>query len=252
MTNSKSVPNASNETTPDRSAGASPAVSGATRPRFREVIIHDRGHIPHWEKDAAIYFITFRLADSLPKSALQQIESERRSIVQTAKQLGRNLTPDEVKKIQRLSTKRIEQYLDNGAGACHLQNPAIARVVAETLLLFEGKRYRLFAWCIMPNHVHVVTRLFPGQILASVVHSWKSYTAKEANKVRHATGSFWQREYYDHLVRDEDELERAVRYVLENPVNAGLKDWPWVAAGGQGARPTAGGAPALPRTGASE
>jgi len=188
---------------PDRSAGVPPAVpsvssgqaAGATRPRFGEVTIRNRGRLPHWEKDGATYFITFRLVDSLPKSVLDRIESERRAVVTTANQLHRALSADENRKIQRLSTPVIEQFLDNGAGACHLRNPAIAEVMASTLCHFDQRRYRLFAWCIMPNHVHVVVRLFLGETLAAVVHSWKSFSAKQANRILGAHGAFWQREY---------------------------------------------------------
>jgi REP element-mobilizing transposase RayT len=77
----------------------------------------------------------------------------------------------------------------------------------------------------MPNHVHAVVRVFRTYQLAGVLHSWKSYTAKEANRIQKTHGTFWQREYYDHLLRDDAEFERAVRYTLENPVKAGLKDW---------------------------
>ena len=145
----------------DRSAGVSPAVAGASRPRFGEVKIRDRGRLPHWETDNATYFITFRLADSLPKSVLDRIESERQSIVKTAAQAGRTPSSDERRKIQRLSTPVIERFLDSGAGACHLQNSAIAEEAANALRYFDEKRYRLFAWCVMPNHVHFVARFFP-------------------------------------------------------------------------------------------
>jgi REP element-mobilizing transposase RayT len=225
MQDPKKVPDASNA--PDRSAGVPPAVAGASRPRFGEVKIRDRGHIPYWEKEGATYFITFRLADSLPQSVLDRIVSEREDIVNTANQLKRSLTADEHKKIQSLSTKITEQYLDNGAGACHLRNPAVANELAEALRHFDDKRYRLFAWCVMPNHVHAVVRILPGYTLASVVHSWKSFSAKQANKLLGCSGSFWQREYYDHLIRNESELERAMRYVTDNPVEAGLQNWPW-------------------------
>jgi menaquinone-specific isochorismate synthase len=234
---------------PESSAGVPPAVSGASRPRFGEVTIRDRGRLPHWEKDGAVYFITFRLADSLPKSVLDQIECERRVIVTTANQLHRDLSPDERRKIQRLSTPIIEKFLDNGAGACHLRNPIIAEELANTLRHFDLKRYRLFAWCIMPNHVHVVARLFPGEKLAAVVYSWKSFSAKHANRVRGAHGAFWQREYYDHLIRGEEEFGRAVRYVAENPAKANLRHWKWVWVRGRDARATAaedgGATPAL-------
>ncbi len=235
-------------TAPDRRAGVSPAVAGASRPRFGEVKIRDRGRLPHWEKESATYFITFRLDDSLPKSVLDRIESERESLVKTAKQLERELSASERIKIQQLLTKVIEQYLDNGAGACHLKHPAVAGIVADALRHFDDQRYRLFAWCIMPNHVHVVVRVLPDHTLAEVVHSWKSFTAKRSNELLSVTGSFWRREYYDHLVRDESEFERAVRYVAENPEKAGLRNWGWVWVGGRDAHPTAGGTPALRKT----
>jgi REP element-mobilizing transposase RayT len=221
----------------DRSAGVSPAVAGASRPRFGEVTIRDRGRLPHWEKESATYFITFRLADSLPKSVLDRITSEREAIVKTANQFHRDLSPDERRKIQRLSSPIIEKFLDSGAGACHLRNCTIAEDVADTLLHFDDQRYRLFAWCVRPNHVHAVVKLFPGQTLASVVHSWKSFTARRANAVLGRQGT---REYYDHLIRDEGEFERAIRYVAENPEKAKLKDWKWVWVRGRDAPATAG------------
>ncbi len=232
-----------------RSAGAPPAVAGASRPRYGEVIIHDRGRLPHWVKESATYFITFRLHDSLPKSILERIDSERDSILRTARQPDREVSPDERKKIQQLSTKTIERYLDDGAGACHLRHPAIAGMVADTLRHFDDQRYRLFAWCIIPNHVHVLVHIFPGHTLAEIIHSWKSFSATRANDLLHCSGSFWQREYYDHLVRDEIEFDRAVRYVAENPEKAGFKSWRWVWVGGRGAHPTAGETPALRKPG---
>jgi REP element-mobilizing transposase RayT len=223
----------------DRSAGVPPAVAGASRPRFGEVTIRDRGRLPHWEKDSATYFITFRLADSLPQSVLDRIESERQSIMATAAQLRRALSSEERRRIQHLSTPVIERFLDSGAGACHLQNFAIAEEVANALRYFDEKRYRLFAWCIMPNHVHVVARLFPGNTLAAVLHSWKSFSAKHANRILRSHDVFWQREYYDHLIRDDEEYERAVHYVSENPAKAKLNNWQWVWVCGRDARTTA-------------
>ena len=100
--------------------------------------------------------------------------------------------------------------------------------------------YRLVAWCVMPNHVHVVCRLLPGQELAAVLQSWKSYTARKANGILERSGNFWQREYYHRLIRDEEEFARAVRYVVSNPDRAGLKDWKWVWSAGGDAIGTAG------------
>jgi len=239
-----SRPNAANDA-PDHSAGVPPAVAGASRPRFGQVIIHDRGYLPHWESESATYFVTFRLAGSLPKSVLEKIESERRNLQLTAIQHKREPTRDEKRCLQKLFSKTIQEYLDTGAGPCHLKTPEVANAVAETLRYFDDKRYRLFAWCVMPNHVHVVVRLFPSEKLANVLHSWKSFSAKRANEILHSAGPFWQKEYYDHLIRNESELDRAIEYVAENPAKAGLGNWTWVWVWGQDAPTTAGGTPAL-------
>jgi REP element-mobilizing transposase RayT len=129
--------------------------------------------------------------------------------------------------------------LDQGAGSCALRNPVVAEEVANAVRYFDHKRYSLFAWCVMPNHVHIVSRIFPGQSLASVVHSWKSYRAKVANRILGSRGEFWQREYYDHLLRSEEEFERAIRYIGGNPEKAGLRDWRWLWVCGRDARTTA-------------
>ncbi len=174
----------------DRRAGVSPAVSGASRPRFGEVKIRDRGRLPHWEKESATYFVTFRLDDSLPKSVLERIGSERASLVKTARHLKGELTTGERTKLKQLSTKVIEQYLDNGAGACHVKHAAIASVVAEALRHFDNRRYLLFAWCVIPNHVHMVLRILPAHALAEVVHSWKSFLRRRMSSLN-LSGGFW-------------------------------------------------------------
>lgn len=194
----------------------------------RQVRIRSRGRLPHWEMDRGVYFVTFRLFDSLPQSALRVFEDERENIVATAKQLRRELSASERARLKKLFSERIETYLDAGAGACYLARPEIARLVSRALCQFDGQRYRLFAWCIMPNHVHVVMRTFPQRRLDQIVHSWKSFTAKQANRHLGRLGRFWQREYYDHLVRDEREFDRIVRYVVTNPAKANLRNWPWV------------------------
>lgn len=191
------------------------------------VAIRSRGRLPHWETDQAVYFVTFRLADSLPAKVLSAYLSERDDIIRSARSLGRELTAAEVARLDRLHGERVESYLDSGAGACHLRDPRVAGLVKQALLYFHAQRYRLVAWCVMPNHVHVVLRQLPGHGLAEVLHSWKSFTASKANALLGLSGAFWQHEYYDHLVRDEAEYYRVINYVLDNPVKAGLTDWPW-------------------------
>jgi REP element-mobilizing transposase RayT len=214
------------------------AVQGALQPRFGEVRIRQRGRLPHWEKEAGLYFVTFRLADSLPEQVLEKI-SARFRVLETAKRTGANLLPNQEALIAEYSPKKLEEYFDRGIGACSLRDPRVAELVADALGFWHGKRYRLVAWCIMPNHVHVIFRLFPGQALADVVRSWKNYTARKANRILGRAGALWQREYYDRLIREDGELDRAVRYVLSNPERAGLAKWKWVSSVGADAHTTA-------------
>ena len=212
-------------------AGLQPAtaavVQGAVQPQFGDVRIRQRGRLPHWEKDAGLYFLTFHLADSLPLPVLEKI-AERHRILIAAKRVGAHLLPSQEVLVAEFSTAKLEEYFDRGLGACFLRDPRLGELVADALHFWQGKRYRLVAWCVMPNHVHVVCRLLPGQELSKVLQGWKSFTARKANEILGRGGAFWQREYYDRLIRNGDELERAVRYGLNNPERAGLKVWKWV------------------------
>jgi REP element-mobilizing transposase RayT len=190
--------------------------------------VRSRGRLPHWEADHAIYFVTFRLADSLPRSVLRAYELERQNVIATALAAGRALSASEEKHLKKLFNEKIESKLDAGAGRCYLAEPGVADAVMKALRHFDSVRYRLYAWCVMPNHVHVLVRLLGDRKLSGVLHSWKSYSAKRANLLLGLSGEFWQREYYDHLVRNEKEFYWIVGYILRNPEKAGLRDWRWV------------------------
>jgi hypothetical protein len=167
-------------------------INVAVQPRYGEVHIRNRGRLPHWEKDEGLYFITFHLADSLPDSVLAKI-AERHQILEAAENINANLLPEQKALLADYSHTRIEEYFDRGAGSCPFLDMRVAGSMAAALRFREGKRYRLLAWCIMPNHVHVVVRLFPGQELAKVVKAWKNFSAKAANQVLGRKGQFWQR-----------------------------------------------------------
>jgi REP element-mobilizing transposase RayT len=190
--------------------------------------IRTRGKLPHWEADNAIYFVTFRLADSLPKSVLRAFEFEKNNIIATAQQMGRPLSFSEEKRLEKLFDERIQSKLDAGVGRCLLARPAIANLVTETLQHYNLSKYRLYAWCVMPNHVHILFRLLDGHKLAEAVQGWKSFSASMANPMLKRSGEFWQREYYDHLVRTEEEFYRIVAYIADNPKKIGLRNWQWV------------------------
>jgi len=185
-------------------------------------------YLPHWTKEGAIYAVNFRLADSLPQHVLESWKFERDNIIRTAHRVGRSLSSTETAELRRLFSKKVEAYLDAGTGKCWLQNDDIAEIVAGALRHFDGARYRLWAWCVMPNHAHVVAQPFAGYELPKIVHSWKSFTSNRANRKLGRQGEFWQPEPYDHLIRDEDDLVRQIDYVVTNPQRAGLTNWKWV------------------------
>jgi len=187
-------------------------------PFSTRVFVRSRGYLPHWEVDNAIYFITYRLADSLPRQVIEKLRLEYKWALRKMERA----------RVTEWFHGRLDEFLDEGRGACHLKVPEIAKIVIETWQYFDHQRYDLIAWCVMPNHVHLIARIFSGADLDRILHSWKSYTANQANVLLGRRGKFWWREYYDHCIRDEDELGRSVRYVLENPAKAGLEPWPYV------------------------
>ncbi len=188
-------------------------------------------YLPHWTKQGAVYSVAFRLADSLPRALLEAWVGEREDIIATARQMGRPLSEQEERRLQDLFSEKVEKHLDAGHGACWMARDDIARIVADVLRQFDEERYRLFAWCVMPNHVHVVLQPLAGHELPQILHSWKSFTANAANKALERKGSFWQPEYYDHLIRNEEDLWRSIQYVLQNPAGARLQGWKWVERG---------------------
>ena len=104
----------------------------------------------------------------------------------------------------------------------------------DALLHFDGEHYRLLAWCLMPNHVHVVIETMGGHPLSDVVRSWKTFTARLANIQLGRAGAFWHADYFDRFMRNEEHLAQTVQYVENNPVKAGLVetpgDWMWSSA----------------------
>jgi len=142
-------------------------------------------------------------------------------------QVLRQLRQDALGKVRETKklSEKLESYLDGGVGSCCLKESGVAEIVANCLAQFDGARYNLLAWCITPNHVHVVFQVRDGNSLRTVVHSWKSYTSLQINRHLSRRGTLWQREYYDHLLRGANQLRRAIRYTAENAQRAGLNNW---------------------------
>jgi REP element-mobilizing transposase RayT len=179
------------------------------------VRICSRGRLPHWLVDDAVYFVTFRLRDSLPRAVAAALLADRERMIRDLK------TPAERVKLDHAFSIRLDTYLDQHFGSCLLREHA--PLVAAALTHFDRARYELHAWCVMPNHVHVMLHVQRGDDVPKIVHSWKSFTAH-----RIARGVIWQREYFDRVLRSPQEFANTRDYIHANPAKAGLEDWPWV------------------------
>ena len=236
----------------DSTAGGPPAyrVSACQKGHFASkyekegISDHSRNYLPHIENQS-LQFVTCRLYDSLPKEVVEQFKEM--------------LTEDNLSNEGSKNTKLlalVDRYEDSGYGQCFLKDERIAFIIQENLYHFDGKRYNLINWCIMPNHVHVLIEVLSDNSLSDILHSWRSYTAHKANKVLGRTGQFWMGEYFDRYIRDEEHFQRVNDYITNNPVKAGLvnspEQWRWSLSGTQAARLrpskdyeiTAGGPPA--------
>jgi putative transposase len=166
-----------------------------------------RGYLPHCDSDSVQQHIVFSLADAT--------------------------TDDFMSKNPRERVWAFDRELDRGLGSRLLAEPECARAVQDALLHHDANRYRLLAWCIMPNHVHVVVDGMSA--MSETVRLWKTWSARKINGIFNRTGGLWRREYFDRFARNEDHLRTMIHYVENNPVAAGLvaaaEDWNWSSAG---------------------
>ena len=183
--------------------------------------------LPHWSAEQAIYHVCFRLADSVPVSQRRRWMEERESLAAQLRAAHGVLSEADVNELRAMFSDKVNAYLDQGYGACVLRDEACAKGVAEAVSFFDGIRYRLHAWCVMPNHVHVIVEPAGGWALGKIVHGWTCFTAKALNRILGRSGAVWQHEPYDHIIRSAREYVYQVKYVWENPDKAGITAPRW-------------------------
>jgi REP element-mobilizing transposase RayT len=180
--------------------------------------------MPHFDSNDVIQHVTFHLADSLPKETLDRLLAEIEQ-----------LDPDR-RDIEK--RRRLDALVDAGHGACWLRRPDCARIVQNALLNFDGVRYRMIAWVVMPNHVHALFQTLDGWSMGAVVGSWKTFTANALGRLvrgpNERTPHVWHPEFWDRHIRNEQHFANALTYIHNNPLKAGLvsdpEHWPWSSA----------------------
>lgn len=151
----------------------------------------------------------------MPAHAVETLFREREQLLRGTR------TVAERAHLERVFEVRIDRDLDEAHGSCILRQHG--EVVASALRHFDGERYTLHAWCVMPSHVHVLVHIARGADVPKILHSWKSWTAHQIGR-----GEIWRREYFDRVVRSPQELIDTRQYIRNNPAKAGLRNWPWV------------------------
>ena len=138
-------------------------------------------------------------------------------------------------KEERRLLSLINKYEDAGYGSCVLKDDNVAQIVHDAIFFYNNKKYNVISWCIMPNHVHVLIELIENVSLSNILHSWRSFSSNEINKILNRTGRLWMPEYFDRFIRDNEHFNNVVNYIHNNPVKAGLVDDPtkykWNSAG---------------------
>lgn len=209
--------------------------------RDADIVITAR-KLPHWFQAGAATFITFRTLDSMPRgvilrwhSELQEWLAKRGVPVELAaaivdRKLGASdqikslLDASQNREFKRLSDRVWHRSLDECHGKCLLRRPELAKIVAEAIQFYDGEKYDLDRFVVMPNHVHVIAQFYGGQNLGVVGKSWMRYSARMINRLVGQSGSFWQPEPFDHIIRSGEQFQYLQRYIAENPRKAKLKE----------------------------
>jgi REP element-mobilizing transposase RayT len=179
-----------------------------------EAYLQHRDHLPHLRQQNVIYFLTFRLADSLPARRLDQLRRVRDQWILD------NPPPHTLRQeseYRSLWTGPIERLLDGGHGECLLRNPECRGFLEETMRHDDGAAYSLGEFVIMPNHVHALLHVPKSSDLSTILQAWKSISARRINKLHRRSGTLWQSEPFDHIVRDGTHHRRFANYIGKNP-----------------------------------
>lgn len=188
--------------------------------------------LPHWTQPGATYFITFRTWDSLPAVLVKALQIEKRVWLECH---PKPWCDAEKRYYYRRFHGQIERWLDAGHGAGYLKDSELAGIVEESLLHFDGDRYSLDEYSVMPNHNHAIVQP-QTHTLKQILRTWKSYTANQLNRRLGKRGHFWMDETFDHLIRTVTSFRHFQQYILANPRKAGLQEGEYILGKGTGIR----------------
>ena len=182
----------------------------------REFIQIDGTRLPHWNQVDCVQFVTFRLADSLPQTKLKEFrQAKEHWLGQHPKPWGEAMQEE----YDAMFTAKMDKWIDAGYGECFLKDGRVRNIVTNAFMHFNGDRCYIHAYVIMPNHVHVLMTPREGHTVQSVVGAWKRFTSINIIKLLGRNGAVWENECFDRMVRNADEYEAYVDYIIDNPKN---------------------------------
>lgn len=191
-----------------------------------EYRVTEGGNLPHWFQPAVTYFVTFRTVDSIPSAVSRRWHADRTdwlkrrgistSDVDWHQQLA-ELPCHQRKQYHETFSRRYMESLDKGWGDCVLRQSRLAKIVADSLMHFDGERYSIGDFVVMPNHVHLLVGLIGETDIVAQCYSWKKFAATKINRALGNRGRFWQEESFDHMVRSPEQFAAIQKYIAANP-----------------------------------
>ena len=180
----------------------------------REFIQIAGTRIPHWNQSDCVQFVTFRLVDSLPQSKLHEYRQKREEWLNThPKPWDSSIQED----YDNIFGAALDKWIDAGYGECLLKDKRVRDALEDVIMHSDGMSYDIYAFVIMPNHVHVLLTPREGSTVQGIVGAWKSASSHVINTLLERRGAVWERESFDHLVRNVEDFKEYLQYIVDNP-----------------------------------
>jgi len=192
-----------------------------------EILEQHRRFLPHYQETQQIFSLTWRLDGELPQQILLSIREIQAAMAELRAKAPGSICPDLIKKYRQCIERYDEQLGRHPATGINLCHSDIAPILTHAFHFYDSNLYELHAYCVMPNHVHLLLKPHAddpenGVLLSDIVRRIKGYTAKQIQKQGYSGNKIWRADYFDRYIRSDKDYAYTVAYILYNPVKASL------------------------------